>query len=152
MTIVVGALIVGMVLALAALVLAREQRRWVVDPRPAVFDIDDAVSWVAQRLPDAVTAQLSYDDVRIIIELQVEYFARKGSSTNGSSPKAAATVVVGGSETVDFILEQTARRLDPFTPEQVYAVVEAQLAYLREIGAIGGPADSGGIAGPGGDR
>ena len=143
MAIFVGALVVGLVLALAAFVLLREQRRWIVDPRPAVFDVEDAVAWVSQRLPDAVMAQLSYDDVRDIIELQVEYFSRKGSSTNGSSPKSPAAVVVGGSETVQFILEQTATRVDPYTPEQVYSVVEAQLAYLRQIGAVGERVDQG---------
>jgi hypothetical protein len=141
--IVVGAIIVGLVLALAAVVVLREQRRWVVAPPPAVFDIDDAVSWVAKRLPDAVTAQLSYDDVRVIIELQVAYFSRAGSSSNGSSATPPAPFVVGSSETVAFILDQTLGRPEPFTPEQVHAVVEAQLAYLREIGAVGGPAERG---------
>ncbi len=141
MAVIVGVVVVALVLAVAALVLLREQRRWTVEPRPAVFDIDDAVAWVARRLPPAVTAQLSYDDVRTIIELQIEYFARRGASTNGSSPTPPTAVVVGGAETVEFILERTARRDDPFTPEQVHSVVEAQLAYLREIGAVGAPAD-----------
>ncbi len=141
MAVIIVVLVLALVLAVAAVVLVREQRRWTVAPPPAVFDIDDAVAWVARRLPSAVTAQLSYEDVRTIIELQVEYFARRGSSTNGSSPTPPAAVVVGGTETVEFILERTARRPEPFTPEQVHSVVEAQLAYLREIGAVGGPAN-----------
>jgi hypothetical protein len=45
--------------------------------------------------------------------------------------------VVGGSETVHFVLEATRSAGQDYTPEQVYAVVETQLAYLRAIGAIG---------------
>ena len=46
-----------------------------------------------------------------------------------------------GIETVSYILEQAAARGAVFTPEQVHAVVETQLAYLRAIGAVGTKAD-----------
>jgi len=46
-------------------------------------------------------------------------------------------VVIGGSETVGYILEQAAAKGAEFTAEQVHAVVETQLAYLRAIGRWG---------------
>ena len=49
-------------------------------------------------------------------------------------------MVVGGSETVDYILDRAAETGETYLPEQVYAVVETQLGYLRAIGAVGPPA------------
>jgi hypothetical protein len=59
----------------------------------------------------------------------------------------AGTVVIGGAETVDYILERCAATGEAYLPEQVYSVVDTQLSYLRTIGAIG-PAV--GPDGPGG--
>ena len=42
---------------------------------------------------------------------------------------------------MSYILEQAAARGEAFTPEQVHAVVETQLAYLRAIGAVGTKAE-----------
>jgi hypothetical protein len=49
--------------------------------------------------------------------------------------------VVGGAETVDYIVDRAAQSGEAFLPEQVHAVMETQLAYLREIGAVGPKAD-----------
>ena len=49
-------------------------------------------------------------------------------------------MVVGATETVDYILGRVAVGGEEYLPEQVHAVVQTQLAYLREIGAIGGAA------------
>jgi hypothetical protein len=48
--------------------------------------------------------------------------------------------VVGGPETVDYILERARATGEEYLPEQVYAVIDTQLAYLRDIGAVGPPA------------
>jgi hypothetical protein len=50
--------------------------------------------------------------------------------------------VIGGSETVDYILERAAATGEAYLPEQVYPVVETQLAYLRAIGAVGPAVDT----------
>jgi hypothetical protein len=48
--------------------------------------------------------------------------------------------VVGGAETIDYILERAAATGEAYLPEQIHAVVETQLTYLRAIGAVGAPA------------
>ena len=48
--------------------------------------------------------------------------------------------MIGGSETVEFILEQCAATGEAYLPEQVFGVIETQLSYLRAIGAVGPPA------------
>ncbi len=45
-----------------------------------------------------------------------------------------------GAETVEYILERARVTGEAYLPEQVHAVVETQLAYLRAIGAVGPPA------------
>jgi hypothetical protein len=50
-------------------------------------------------------------------------------------------VIVGGPETVDYILDRARGTGEEYLPEQVYAVIDTQLAYLREIGAVGPPAE-----------
>ena len=75
--------------------------------------------------------------MRRILDFQVEFFQRKGVSANGSTAYPPGAVVVGGAETVDYILERCAATGEAYLPEQVYAVIETQLSYLRAIGAVG---------------
>jgi hypothetical protein len=50
---------------------------------------------------------------------------------------------VGGAETVEYILTRASETGEPYLPEQVHAVIETQLEYLREIGAVGPEAGDG---------
>ena len=137
MGVVLGAVAVGLILLIAAVAILRESHRLASLPPRPTFDPDVALEWVVQHLADHAAAELTVDDVRVILDLQLEYFKAKGVSQNGSSAHPAGPVVVGGSETVGYILEQAAAKGAAFTPEQVHAVVETQLAYLRAIGAVG---------------
>ena len=141
MAVVLGALAVGLILLIAALAILRESQRLAALPPRPTFDPDAALEWVVQHLADHAAAQLTVDDVRVILDLQLQYFKAKGVSQNGSTSNPVGPVVIGGSETVSYILEQAAARGEAFTAEQVHAVVETQLAYLRAIGAVGLKAD-----------
>jgi hypothetical protein len=132
-----GFVVVAVVFAIAAVVIGREARRLdAVPPRP-VFDMDEAVAWVADHLPFDVSAVLSHADVRKIIDWNLEYFRSKGVSGNGSTPHLDGPVVVGGAETVDFVLARAQQVGTPYTAAQVHAVLDAQMTYLEAIGAIG---------------
>ena len=113
------------------------------EPPPPVFDPEEAYDWVVEHLPDIVAATLTPSDVRRILDFQMEYFGRKGVTGNGSSAHPPGDVVVGGAETVDYILERAEATGEAYLPEQVHAVMETQLAYLREIGAVGPQAEPG---------
>jgi len=141
MAVVLGAVAVGLVLLIAAVAILRESNRLATLPPRPTFDPDAALEWVVQHIADDAAATLTVDDVRVILDLQLQYFKAKGVSQNGSSANPVGPVVIGGSETVSYILEQAAARGSTFTPEQVHAVVETQLAYLRSIGAVGSKAD-----------
>ncbi|MBM3673108.1 MAG: hypothetical protein FJW86_13140 [Actinobacteria bacterium] len=106
-----------------------------------MFDAEDAFEWIVEHLPDAVAATLTTEDVRRILQLQIEFFEHHGVSPNGNGAAPGGPVIVGGGEQIAYIVEEAARTGEPYLPEQIDAVVETQLAYLQEIGAIGPPAD-----------
>jgi hypothetical protein len=138
--IVAGFLVIAVVVAVAAWLVIREAGRMAKQPPPALFDVEEAHEWVVAHVPDAVAATLTSDDVRRILEFQLEYFEKKGVSGNGSGPHATGPVVVGGAEAVAYIVDRAAATGEAYLPEQVYGVLETQVAYLRSIGAIGPPA------------
>jgi hypothetical protein len=140
MAVIVGFLVVGFVIAIAAYLVMREAGRFAREPPPALFDLEDAVAWVVGHVPDDVAATLTPDDVRRILEFHLEYFEKKGVSGNGSGQHTAGPVVVGGAEAVAYIVDRAAKTGEAYLPEQVYGVLDTQLSYLRSIGAVGPPA------------
>ena len=126
-----------LVFAIAAVVIGREARRLSTRAPGRVFEFEDAVSWVCDHVSGEVAAVLSPDDVRRILNWHLEYFRIKGMSSNGASPRVEGPVVVSGAETVDFVLKRAEAGGLDYTPEQVHAVLDAQMTYLEAIGAVG---------------
>jgi hypothetical protein len=143
MELVIALLVIGVACAIGAWFVIREAGRLAAEPPPPVFDPEEAYDWVVENVPDVVAATLTPADVRRILDFQMEFFRRKGVTGNGSSSHPPGDVIVGGAETVDYILERSAATGEEYLPEQVHAVIETQLAYLREIGAVGPAVDRG---------
>ncbi|MDQ1481839.1 MAG: hypothetical protein QOI44_2700 [Actinomycetota bacterium] len=137
MALVIGLLVIGIACAIAAWFVIREAARLAAEPPPPVFDMDEAFEWVVAHVPDLVAATLTPGDVRRILDFQLEFFQRKGVAGNGSSAHPPGDVIVGGAETVDYIVSRASATGEQYLPEQVHAVIETQLAYLRAIGAVG---------------
>jgi hypothetical protein len=137
MVLVYALIAVAVVFAIAAVVVGREARRLDAVPPQPMFDLSEAVEWVADHLPFEVSAVLSHADVRRIIDWNLEYFRSKGVSGNGSSAHVQGKVVVGGAETVDYVLRRANAVGSAYTAAQVHAVLDAQMTYLEAIGAIG---------------
>ena len=125
------------VFAIAAVVIGREARRLAAKPVERTFNFEDAVAYVCDHVADDVAAVLSPDDVRQILDWHLEYFRLKGVSSNGHGPHVDGPVVVTGAETVGFVLARAEAAGSSYTPEQVHAVLDAQMGYLTEIGAVG---------------
>jgi hypothetical protein len=134
---VAGMLAFGLVIGIAAIFVVREAGRIANEPPPALFDPADAYEFVVEQLPDDVAATLTPDDVRRILDLEVEFLKRRGVVGNGSGAHVTGPVVFGGPETTAFIVARASAAGEVYLPEQVEAVVETQLRYLRAIGAIG---------------
>ena len=140
MLVVVVGVVSLLVLAIVVALVLKEAHRLGVEPPEAVYDPVEALDWVVRNVAADIAATLTIDDVRQILDLQVQYLRVRSVSGNGSSAHTPGPIIFGGAETVDYILERAMALGSNFTSEQVYAVVETQLEYLRSIGAVGPPA------------
>lgn len=131
-----GVLAVAAIFAIAAIVLGREARRLATKAPGRVFEFEDAVTWVCDHVNEQVAAVLSPDDVRRILNWHLEFFRLKGVSSNGHNAESDHPVVVSGAETVDFVLTRAEAAGADYTPSQIHAVLDAQMGYLGDIGAV----------------
>jgi hypothetical protein len=101
-------------------------------------EVEEAVSWIRTRLSGDVGSLLSAEDVRRIVNWNLEYFRSRSASGNGHGAASDASVVVAGAETVEYVMSRADEVGARYTPAQVHAVLEAQVSYLASIGALGG--------------
>ena len=142
----------GVVLAVAALIVRREAFRLSADPFAPIFSADEAYERVVDELPDLVAATLDADDVRRILEFEMDFFDQHGIERRPDqapavpglpgAPAESSVLVVDEVAIVDYVMERSAGMGVEYLPEQVHAVVEIQLRYLRVIGAVGPAVDS----------
>jgi hypothetical protein len=128
-----------LVVVIALVAVGRESFTMGAQPRQALFDLDEAVGFVADHLPGRVTARLSYDDVRRLLGWHLEYLRSRGvpdrrevAAGNGSD-----RVVIDEDEPVAFVLMRAEAAGVDATADDVVAVLDAETAYLAAIGAIG---------------
>ncbi len=140
-SIVISVVVIALVMAVAAGVIGREARRLDALPPRAVFDLEEAVLWVADHLPEDVTAQLSYEEVRQILDHSLEHLRSLGLAGSTTGEPVEGEVVVDEAEAVAAVLDRTAQAGMDVSPHQVQAVLAAQLAYLQAISAVGPPAE-----------
>jgi hypothetical protein len=129
-----------LVVAIALVAVGAVTSRLAHQPRRSVFDLDEAVHWVADRLPDDVTAELSYDDVRRVIGWHLDYLEDKGVAGETDQTLEAppsGPVITADDEGVAYVLGQATEAGVEIDDVQVVEVLEGELAYLLAIGAIG---------------
>ena len=141
MAIVISVVVIALVMAVAAGAIGREARRLDSLPPRAVFDLDEAVLWVADHLPDDVTAQLSYDEVRQVLDHSLDHLRALGLAGSTTGEPVEGEVVVDEADAVAAVLDRSVQAGMEISPHQVQAVVAAQLAYLQAISAVGPPAE-----------
>jgi hypothetical protein len=111
-----------LVFAIAAVFIGRETGRLdQQNPRP-VFDVDEAVSWIADQLPFEVAAELSHAELRRILLCAADHFrllAFEERVASEDESVAHITAIVG-------------------LPERaVRTALRAEAEYLQVIGATG---------------
>jgi hypothetical protein len=113
-----------------------------MSPR-VVFDLDEAVLSVSERLPDEVTSELSYADVRDLVRWHMADLRAQGLKPPAALDEPqdpSKLTIVDEDASVSSLVARVASEGRSFSREEVEAVVEAHFAYLREIGAVGPPA------------
>ena len=134
---VLGVVALLLVFAIAAAVVGRETSRLLEEaPRP-VFDLDEAVEWVAADLPFEVSAQLSHDEVRQLLTWSLDHLATPLPSGRSTPAPPPGPSVVATSQTVAHVVDRASAAGLECTRDQVAAVLTSQLGYLRAIGAMG---------------
>lgn len=141
MAIVISVVVIALVMAVAAGAIGREARRLDALPPRAVFDVEEAVLWVAEHLPDEVTAQLSYDEVRQILDLSLDHLRTLGLAGSTTGEAVEGEVVVDEAQVVGAVVDRVTTAGMDVSASQVQAVLSAQLAYLQAISAVGPPAE-----------
>jgi hypothetical protein len=138
---VVGVLIV---FAIAAAFVGSEAFRLGHETQAAIFDLDEAVDAVADRLPDAAQARLSYDEVRALIRATLDHLREHGLSAlpgEDLAPSSVADeVVVDDDVVLAAVLGQVEEHDLDVTDEDAAAVIQGLLRHLDAIGALGPPA------------
>ncbi len=108
---------------------------------PSVYRLANAVEYVADHLPDEVTARISYDDVRTVLGWHLDWFAAVGLATShgqelGDPAVAMDDMAVADTDAAtDAVVARALSEGGP-DPVDVVCILEAQFAYLAEIGAL----------------
>ena len=135
-----------MVFVIAAVSIGREAHRLdAVAPR-AVYMLDDAVAFVAARLPAESQARLTFDEVQQLLVAHMRWLHAKGLQPRDviDRQQDIDDELVVSEDTITAWLLGEAERLQIELLDDVDAVrvVQAHLAYFEEIGAVGPRASS----------
>ncbi len=131
-----GVLGLVVVVVIGLVVVGRETARLSVAARPAVFDMAEAVDFIADRLPPEAQARLSHDDVRWVLLADADLLERN-SAEPVSDADDDAFLVVDETDAVARILAIADESGRDLADEDVVSVLDGRSAYLEAIGAVG---------------
>jgi hypothetical protein len=91
----------------------------------ALFEVDEAVEFVASALPDEVSARLSYEDVEALLGWQLIHLAGRDGEVD-----------IADDEVVADLVRRSAADGRDIDEADVRAVLAAEAAYLAAVGAV----------------
>ena len=122
----------------AAVAVGSVTEKLATKPRRTVYDLNEAVEFVADRLAPDITAVITFEAVRQVLEWHVDYLRDRGvASYKTDDDIGAELVVVRDDEPVAFILGQADEAELEVSDEQVVAILAVEEQYYEAIGAIG---------------
>jgi hypothetical protein len=142
-----------LVFVIAAVVVGREARRLdAVAPR-VVYNLDEAVEFVGDRVPPATQARLTPGELERLLTFHLRWLHDKGLQPRDVIDRRQdieTPTVIDEDSVVGFILGEADKEgVEVLDDVDVVAVVDAHLAYFTAIGAVGPPAAGDDIAGLG---
>lgn len=140
-TIVFAVVAAVVVFAIAAAVVGREAHRLdAVAPR-AVYQLDEAVDFVCDRLPDDSQARLTPEEVQQLLVFHMRWLHEQGLQPDGvvDRPQSISDPVVLTEDALTAFLigEAEANDIELLDDVDAVNVVEAHLQYFEAIGAVG---------------
>ncbi|MCU1453278.1 MAG: hypothetical protein JWN46_1424 [Acidimicrobiales bacterium] len=128
-----------LVVGIGLVVLGRETGTLAARPRSAVFELEEAVEFIADDLPVEVASQISHGDVRWVLQRDVDLLEE------ATSDDASGIQVVDEDAAIARILAAAEAERRDLSDAAVVAVLDSRLRYLAAIGALGpeaaGPED-----------
>lgn len=134
-----------LVFLIAALVVGREARRLdAVAPR-AVYEIEQALSFVSDALPEITQARLTPDELAELLRLHLVWLHERGLQPDrvvDRKQDIEQPVVVSEDALIAHLLGAAeAAGVQLLDDVDIVNVVDAHLAYFEAIGAVGPTAD-----------
>lgn len=105
---------------------------------PSVYELEEAIAFIADRLDDDVASRISHDDVRWVLRVDAEELE---AATAEVVAAGEVDEVVDPDGAVGRVLARVEEERPDLDDTDVVAVLDARLAYLEAIGAIGTQAD-----------
>lgn len=102
--------------------------------QPAVFELEEAIVYIADRLPDEVTSRVSHDDVRWVLLTDAEELE---SATADEVAAGDVDEVVDEDDAIARVIARAEDERPELTDDDIAAILAARLTYLEAIGAIG---------------
>ncbi len=102
--------------------------------RPVVFDLHEAMQFVADGLSDGPAARLTLDDVKWILTIDIETLEH---STEHADDLALGREVLDEDQAIAAILERADASERDIRDSDIAAVLAGRTGYLEAIGAIG---------------
>ena len=102
--------------------------------QPAVFELEEAIVYIADRLPPDVQARISHDDVRWVLMADADELE---AATAEEVAKGDADEVVDEDDAIALIIHWAEVERPDLTDVDIAAILAARLDYLEAIGAIG---------------
>ncbi len=102
-------------------------------PAQVVIDVEESVEFCAQALPDHVTASLSYDDLRRLLRLHLEWIQAYHWAP---ASRDAAPIVFEQFDPLAYVMERCHVIHLEVTAEEAAAVIQAHSDYLQVAGAL----------------
>ncbi len=102
-------------------------------PDQIVVDMHEAIDFCAEALPDEVTAELSYDDLRRLLRLHLEWIQAFHWAPEGSGE---GPIVFEEYDALGYVMERADITGLNVSSRNAAAAIEAHSAYLQVVGAI----------------
>lgn len=128
------------VVAIALVAVGRISGQLGAVAKQAIYDRDEAVDFVADLLPDEVTAQLSYEELAQILQFHLDYLQSRGvARAQGDESVIVGPSIASEDDALAWVIGRVAESGIEAEDVWVAQVMEANEQYLRAIGAIGAP-------------
>ncbi len=97
------------------------------------YGVEDSIKYITPRLSETTREKIGAKSVRRILEWEMKFLQDRLSADSEQ------ITVLGGSEAIDYVLEQTARQGFEYERETVAEVMQLQASYMESIGALARP-------------